>query len=65
MLHTEARNERTTHIDTMTAHEMVAIMQEEYRLATDAVEPELPAIASEFISNRKVISGKRTFSMLM
>lgn len=60
MLHTEARNERTTHIDTMTAHEMVAIMQEEYRLATDAVEPELPAIAAaiDAIADRMKKGGR-------
>ena len=38
MLKTEMRNPATTHIDTMSAQEMVAIMQQENMNAAKAVE---------------------------
>ncbi len=45
MLKTEERNAKTTHIDKMTAHEMVAVMQAENINAAMAIESELDAIA--------------------
>lgn len=44
MLKTEMRNEKTTHIDTMTTAEMLAVMQEENLRAAEAVGIELEAI---------------------
>lgn len=60
MLNTEKRNPRTTHIDTMATAEMLAVMQEEYVKAAQAVEPELPAIAAavEEISARMQRGGR-------
>jgi len=45
MLKTEYRNPKTTHIDKMTAHEMVRVMQEENINAAHAIDAELDAIA--------------------
>lgn len=64
MLSTEKRNPRTTHIDTMSTADMLAVMQEEYINAAKAVEPELPAIeaAVEAITER-MRRGGRLFYM--
>jgi N-acetylmuramic acid 6-phosphate etherase len=64
MLNTEQRNQRTTHIDTMSTTEMLSVMQEEYVYAAKAVEPELPAIegAVEAITAR-MRRGGRLFYM--
>lgn len=44
MLKTERRNEKTTHIDTMSTEQMLAVMQEENRNAINAVGAELRSI---------------------
>lgn len=46
MLKTELRNPNTTHIDRMSAAEMVRVMQEENRNAVGAIDSELEAIAA-------------------
>lgn len=45
ILNTEKRNEKTTHIDKMTAEEMMRVMQDENYNAVRAIESELPVIA--------------------
>lgn len=60
MLKTEQRNPATTHIDTMSAAEMVSIMQQENMNAATAVEAACGAIAQaiEQISNRMAQGGR-------
>ena len=60
MLHTEKRNEKTTHIDSMSTLEMMKIMQEENLNAAKAVESELSAIsqAADAISERMKRGGR-------
>jgi len=45
MLKTEQRNPNTTHIDRMSALEMVKVIQEENKNAVNAIDSELDAIA--------------------
>ena len=60
MLKTEMRNPATTHIDTMLAAEMVAIMQQENMNAAKAVEPACGVIAEaiEQIAQRMGRGGR-------
>lgn len=60
MLKTEMRNPATTHIDTMSAAEMVAIMQQENMNAAKAVEPACGVIAEaiEQIAQRMGRGGR-------
>lgn len=46
MLKTEERNPRTMHLDSMTAAEMLAVMQDENERAAAAIRTELPTIAA-------------------
>lgn len=60
ILRTEERNEKTTHIDKMTAEEMMRVIQEENYNAVKAIESEIPAIseAVEQISARMKEGGR-------
>ena len=60
MLNTEQRNPKTTHIDRMSTADMLAVMQEEYQKATEAVAAELPAIgaAVDAITERMQKGGR-------
>lgn len=60
MLKTEARNERSMHIDKMSTYEMLSLMQEEYLNATMAVQSELDSIgeAVDEISKRMENGGR-------
>lgn len=60
MLKTEERNPRTMHLDSMTAAEMLAVMQDENEHAAAAIRAELPAItaAVEAIVPRMQAGGR-------
>ncbi len=60
MLNTEKRNEKTTHIDKMSALEMMKIMQEENYNAVKAIDSELETIAAavDEISERMKKGGR-------
>ena len=60
ILRTEERNEKTTHIDKMTAEEMMRVIQEENYNAVKAIESESPSIsrAVEQISARMKEGGR-------
>ncbi|MBQ9130007.1 MAG: N-acetylmuramic acid 6-phosphate etherase [Clostridia bacterium] len=60
ILRTEERNEKTTHIDKMTAEEMMRVIQEENYNAVKAIESEIPSIsrAVEQISARMKEGGR-------
>ena len=60
ILRTEERNEKTTHIDKMTAEEMMRVRQEENYNAVKAIESEIPSIsrAVEQISARMKEGGR-------
>ena len=62
MLKTEQRNPKTTHIDQMDAQDIVEIMNEENRVAVDAVEAALPQVARAIDAITKGFSaGGRLF----
>ena len=60
MLKTEQRNPNTTHIDRMSAAEMVRVIQEENKNAVNAIDTELDAIAEavDAISERMKRGGR-------
>ena len=60
MIKTEKRNPQTTHIDKMTAEEIVAVIQEENKNAVNAIDTELPTIAEaiEEIARRMSLGGR-------
>ncbi len=60
MLKTEQRNPKTTHIDRMEAAEMIRIMQEENKVAVQAIDSELDAISAavDAISQRMKQGGR-------
>ena len=60
MIKTEKRNPKTTHIDEMTAEEIVAVIQEENKNAVSAIDAELPTIAAviDAIARRMSLGGR-------